>query len=105
LWSGINAGAGTPLASLFIPASNNGRARQGVGSINDYRYTLQLTSIHGRLVVGSVLGEIRAFCDKVTTLDTKYGPFGMIICIGDFFDDREDQTTIDELFNGTIKGV
>jgi hypothetical protein len=55
--------------------------------------------------VGSVLGEISAFCDKVTTLDTKYGPFGMVICIGDFFDDREDQTAIDELFNGTIKGV
>ncbi|PVG04244.1 hypothetical protein CPB86DRAFT_747588 [Serendipita vermifera] len=55
------------------------------------------------LVVGSVLGEIRAFCDKATALDTKYGPFGMVICIGDFFDDREDQTSIDELLNGTIQ--
>ncbi|KIM33244.1 hypothetical protein M408DRAFT_14068 [Serendipita vermifera MAFF 305830] len=55
------------------------------------------------LVLGSVLGEISSFCEKVKTLDTKYGPFGFVICAGDFFDDREDQSNVEELLDGRIQ--
>lgn len=54
-----------------------------------------------RMVIGSVLGQIRPFVDKVKALDEKYGPFGFVICTGDFFVDG-DEDGADELLNGSI---
>lgn len=54
------------------------------------------------LVIGSVLGELRGFVDKVQTLDGKYGPFAFILCLGDFFDNSDDHPSVDELLGGSI---
>ncbi|KAG8812364.1 hypothetical protein FRC17_002060 [Serendipita sp. 399] len=55
------------------------------------------------LVVGSVLGEIRSFSEKVTTLNTKYGPFAFVISIGDFFEEDENHPSINQLLDGTLR--
>ena len=57
------------------------------------------------MVIGPVLGQLRAFSDKVKVLDAKYGPFGFIICVGDFFNDQEEDESLDELLNGSIQGI
>jgi hypothetical protein len=57
------------------------------------------------MVIGPVLGQLRAFSDKVKLLDAKYGPFGFIICAGDFFNDQEEDESLDELLNGSIQGT
>ena len=36
------------------------------------------------------------------TLDAKYGPFGFVICAGDFFGDSEDESNLEELLGGRI---
>lgn len=66
---------------------------------------LKKLTLFQRMVIGPVLGQLRSFCEKAKTLDAKYGPFGFIICIGDFFSDQEeDEASLDELLNGSIQG-
>lgn len=88
---------------LTFSTAPNGRASQSVC----FSTLIPQTSLINnavRLVVGSVLGEIAGFCEKVKTLDAKYGPFGFVICAGDFFSDEEDQSSVEELLSGKIQG-
>jgi hypothetical protein len=88
---------------LTFSTAPNGRVGQSVRFSTPMLQTL-LFNNGVRLVVGSVLGEIAGFCEKVKTLDAKYGPFGFVICAGDFFSDEEDQSNAEELLNGKIQG-
>lgn len=58
------------------------------------------------LISGAVNGRFQEFFQKVAQLNTKSGPFGMCLCVGDFFQTSPSRVSspLADLRNGTIKG-
>ena len=60
------------------------------------------------LACGDVKGKFSTFFKKVKSVNTKNGPFEMIICVGDFFGDHEfgeseDRQIWNEIKSGKVK--
>ncbi|KAI1309125.1 hypothetical protein EDD11_004136 [Mortierella claussenii] len=54
------------------------------------------------LVVGSANGDLRNLCSKVGTINSKHGPFDLLLCTGNFFAKETPMETIDELLENKL---
>ncbi|KAF9103919.1 hypothetical protein BGX27_010315 [Mortierella sp. AM989] len=54
------------------------------------------------LVVGSANGDLRNLCTKVSTINSKHGPFDFLFCTGNFFAKETPIETIDELLENKL---
>lgn len=54
------------------------------------------------LTVGSANGKLAELFAGVNKINTKFGPFDLLLCVGDLF--GEDNTEIESLISGEIKG-
>ncbi|KAL1916272.1 uncharacterized protein VTP21DRAFT_5889 [Calcarisporiella thermophila] len=55
------------------------------------------------LAVGSANGKIREYFNKISTINSKHGPFDMLLCVGDLFAANQDDEIISDLVNGKIE--
>ncbi|KAG0018747.1 hypothetical protein BGZ80_006784 [Entomortierella chlamydospora] len=54
------------------------------------------------LVVGSANGDLTNLCSKVGTINSKHGPFDLLLCTGNFFAKETPMETIDNLLENKL---
>ena len=55
------------------------------------------------LTVGSANGKLAELFTGVNKINTNYGPFDLLLCVGDLF--GEDNPGLEDLISGEIKGM
>lgn len=46
---------------------------------------------HNSLVCGDVSGKFKQFFSRVETINKKSGPFELLLCVGNFFGDKNEE--------------
>lgn len=53
-------------------------------------------------MTGSVNGQFRQVFDKIKTIHEKYGPFDVLLCVGDFFGQDLTDSQLQDLLSDRI---
>lgn len=53
-------------------------------------------------MTGSVNGQFRQVFDKIKTIYEKYGPFDVLLCVGDFFGQDLTDSQLQDLLSDRI---